>query len=66
MLKLLDAAADRAPVLANRVLALTRKVFNWSQERGYIEASPCADAIGGDGVAVALISAGQAPPASRS
>jgi hypothetical protein len=37
VLKLLDATADRAPIMANRLLALTRKLFNWSQERGYIE-----------------------------
>jgi len=42
VLKLLDATSDRAPILANRLLALIRKLFNWSQERGYIEANPCA------------------------
>jgi integrase len=42
VLKLLDATADRAPIMANRLLALIRKFFNWSQERGYIETNPCA------------------------
>jgi integrase len=42
VLKLLDATADRAPIQANRLLALTRKLFGWSQERGYIETNPCA------------------------
>jgi site-specific recombinase XerC len=42
VLKLLDATADRASIMANRLLALVRKLFNWSQERGYIEVSPCA------------------------
>lgn len=42
MLNLLDATSDRAPIMANRLLALVRKLFNWCQERGYIEASPCA------------------------
>jgi Arm DNA-binding domain len=42
VLKLLDATADRAPILANRLLALIRKLYTWSQDRGYIEMNPCA------------------------
>lgn len=41
VIKLLDAVADGgAPVGVNRVLAVTRKLFNWCVERGVIEASP--------------------------
>jgi integrase len=42
VLSILDKTADRAPILANRLLALLRKLFGWSVERGYIEISPCA------------------------
>ena len=39
---LLDSVVDRgAPVMANRVLAATRKFFNWCVSRGIIEISPC-------------------------
>jgi integrase len=39
---LLDALVDRdAPVIANRVLAAIRKMFNWAIERGTLTASPC-------------------------
>ena len=38
---MLDAAADRgATIGVNRVLAVTRKLFNWCVERGVIEATP--------------------------
>lgn len=38
---LLDALVDRgAPVTANRVHALVRKLFNWAMERGLVHASP--------------------------
>jgi integrase len=41
VLSLLDAVTDRgARVAANRLFALLRKFFNWSIERGLIEASP--------------------------
>ena len=43
-INLLDAVVDRsAPTLANRVLATTRRMFNWCLARGIITASPCAD-----------------------
>lgn len=39
---LLDDIVDRgAPIMANRVLAALRKMFNWSIARGLLEASPC-------------------------
>jgi integrase len=41
VISLLDGIADRAPVMANRVLAAIRKLFNWCIERGLIEHSPC-------------------------
>ncbi len=37
---LLDKIADRAPILANRVLALLRKFFSWAAERDLIPVSP--------------------------
>ena len=40
---LLDRIVARgAPVRANRVLALVRKVFNWALERDLVDANPCA------------------------
>jgi integrase len=39
---LLDGIVDRgSPILANRTLAVLRRYFNWSIERGIIAASPC-------------------------
>ncbi len=38
---LLDAIADRAPIVANRVLGVLRRMFNWLIERGLLETSPC-------------------------
>jgi integrase len=39
---LLDGIVDRgAPVVANRTLAVLRRLCNWAIERGIIEASPC-------------------------
>jgi integrase len=43
VIALLDAIHDRgAPIMANRVLAAVRKLFNWCVARDVIEASPCA------------------------
>ncbi len=40
--ELLDRVVDRgSPIMANRVLAAVRKLFNWSVERGLVAASPC-------------------------
>ena len=39
---LLDGVVDRgAPILANRVLAATRRFFRWCIERGILTTSPC-------------------------
>ncbi|MDQ0395198.1 tyrosine-type recombinase/integrase [Labrys monachus] len=43
VIDLLDGIVDRgAPVQANRVLAVVRKLFNWCVERGILQISPCA------------------------
>jgi integrase len=42
VITLLDAVRDRAPVMANRVLAAVRKLFNWCLARDVIEVSPCS------------------------
>lgn len=39
--QMLDPIAKRGPVMANRTLACVRKLFNWSVERGLLDASPC-------------------------
>jgi site-specific recombinase XerD len=39
--ELTDDVADRAPVMANRTLALVRKVFNFAIERDWLETNPC-------------------------
>lgn len=42
MLDLLDKIVDRgAPIQANRVLAVTRRMFNFAIERDIVESSPC-------------------------
>lgn len=38
---LLDDIADRAPIMANRTLALVRKMFNFAIEHSWLEANPC-------------------------
>jgi len=37
----LDGIAVRAPVQANRVFAMLRKLFNWCVDRDILQASPC-------------------------
>src|SRR4029077_16106725 len=39
--ELLDEIGDRAPIMANRVLALVRKIFNFGIERDWLETNPC-------------------------
>jgi integrase len=40
--EILDAIVDRkAPIMANRTLALARKVFNFGLERDLVESNPC-------------------------
>lgn len=41
VIALLDAVNDRAPIMANRVLAAVRKLFNWCLARDVISVSPC-------------------------
>lgn len=38
---LLEEIAERAPIMANRTLALVRKMFNFAIEREWIESNPC-------------------------
>jgi integrase len=38
---LVDDVAARAPIMANRVLALVRKMFNFGIERDWLEINPC-------------------------
>ncbi len=42
VIHLLDVTADRAPVMANRLLAHLRKLFSWAVERSILDASPVA------------------------
>jgi integrase len=37
----LDEIAARAPIMANRTLALVRKMFNFAIEHDWVEANPC-------------------------
>ena len=41
MAVLISSVAQRAPVLANRVLAITRRLFKWAIGQGLIEVNPC-------------------------
>ncbi len=41
VIALLDEIADRAPIQANRTLALVRKIFNWAISRDIVETNPC-------------------------
>ncbi|MBA2304359.1 MAG: site-specific integrase [Acidobacteria bacterium] len=41
MRDLIDDVAARAPIMANRVLALVRKMFNFGIERDWLEVNPC-------------------------
>lgn len=38
---LIDDVGARAPIMANRVLALVRKMFNFGIERDWLEVNPC-------------------------
>ena len=38
---LISSVAQRAPVLANRVLAIARRLFKWAIGQGLIEVNPC-------------------------
>jgi integrase len=39
--ELLDPIAERAPIMANRVLACARKVFNFGIQRDLVQVNPC-------------------------
>ena len=39
--ELLEEIGERAPIMANRVLALVRKMFNFAIEHDWLEANPC-------------------------
>jgi integrase len=39
---LLDRVADRAPVMANRVFEVTRRLYTWALGKDLVETSPCA------------------------
>jgi len=41
MCALLDDVADRAPIMANRILALVRKMFNFAIEHDWLDTNPC-------------------------
>jgi integrase len=41
IISLLDVIVQRAPIQANRTLALLRKMFNWAISRDLVEANPC-------------------------
>ena len=41
IISLLDTIVLRAPIQANRILALLSKIFNWAISRDLIEANPC-------------------------
>lgn len=44
VVEILDNVMDRGtPYAANRLLAVIRKLFNWTIERGYVEATPVAN-----------------------
>jgi|LakMenEpi13Jul12_1017406.scaffolds.fasta_scaffold00512_2 integrase len=42
VIALLDKMVLRAPIQANRTLALIRKLFNWAISRDLVEANPCS------------------------
>jgi integrase len=42
IINLLDKIVQRAPIQANRTLALLRKMFNWAISRDLVEVNPCA------------------------
>ena len=44
MAVLIARVDQRAPVLANRVLAIARRLFKWAIGQGLIEVNPC-DAV---------------------
>jgi integrase len=45
IIQVLDEVAERAPIVANRLLALLRKFFAWAVDRDIIDSSPMAKKI---------------------
>ncbi|MFC1572829.1 tyrosine-type recombinase/integrase [Candidatus Eisenbacteria bacterium] len=41
IVELLDGIVPRAPIMANRTLAVVRKLFNWALSRDILQNSPC-------------------------
>lgn len=41
VIRLIERKAETAPVAANRVLAVIRKLFNWAIERDLVDKNPC-------------------------
>lgn len=41
VIRLIEAKAQTAPISANRLLALLRKLFNWAVERDLVAVNPC-------------------------
>ena len=41
VIALLDVIAERGPIMANRTLAVIRKMFNFAINRGVLESTPC-------------------------
>ena len=41
IINLLDTIVQRAPIQANRTLALLRKMYNWAISRDLVEINPC-------------------------
>lgn len=42
VIALLDSLVQRAPIQANRTLALLRKLYNWAISRDLVDVNPCA------------------------
>ena len=42
IINLLDTIVQRAPIQANRTLALLRKMYNWAISRDLVEVNPCS------------------------
>lgn len=41
IISMIEQIAVKAPIMANRVLEVTRKMYNWAVEREIVETSPC-------------------------
>ncbi|MBW9053487.1 tyrosine-type recombinase/integrase [Rhizobium mesosinicum] len=50
VITLIDGVAEKAPVMANRLLGLLRKFFSWAVDRDIIEISPMAKKVAPPGL----------------